>query len=70
MARSRSRCKQWPCHGCSSRSNLQPGLDLDLSCGCGSRSNMQPGLDLDLSHGCGSRSNAVALAVDLISSQV
>ena len=43
------------CHGC--RSNLWPGLDLDLSHSYGSRSNPQPGLDLDLSHGCGCRSN-------------
>ena len=41
------------CHG--SRSNLWPGLDLDLSHGFGCKSNPQQGLDL--SHGCGSRSN-------------
>ena len=43
------------CHG--SKSNLWPGLDLDLSHSYGSRSNPLPGLDLDLSHGHGCRSN-------------
>ena len=61
MLRSRSRpghrldLEPWQIRSSGSRSNLWPGLDLDLSHGHCSRCNQQPGLDL--SHGCDSRSN-------------